>query len=83
MARTGSVTTGELGRLGYAYEAIRLAGFLAGGFVLWKILRNRPFCQDCQRYYSREPLLRNGSIHELQRFLDTCGLQFPNIIEHY
>ncbi len=83
IGRTGSITTGELGQLGYVYEVIRLAGFLAGGFALWTILRNKPFCPDCQRYYLKEPLLKRASIHELQRFLDTCGLTFPNVVEAY
>ena len=70
IGRTGAITTGELGQLGYVYEAIRLAGFLAGGFGLWIILRNKPFCPDCQRYCLKKPLLERASVHELQRFLE-------------
>lgn len=39
-----------LGTWGYAFRALEVAGFMAGGLVGPLLLRWLPFCEDCQQY---------------------------------
>ncbi len=46
----GMMNVGEVGSLGYGLAALDLLGFLAGGVVLYLILRRRATCKTCPRY---------------------------------
>lgn len=50
-AKLGS--TGELGVLGYGYALLQIAGFAVGGFCVYAWLQAQPFCQRCERYFTR------------------------------
>jgi hypothetical protein len=75
--------TENLGSAGYIYEGIRFLGFLAGGFVCWKILSNHPYCEECNKYYKKKKLLSNVDLEKFNEFVTTCGLTFPGIIEKF
>jgi hypothetical protein len=75
--------TGELGGLGYVYEAIRFFGFLAGAFFTWRALQDRPYCADCRKYYKKQVILDKVSLESMNNFLAACGLVFPDIAERY
>ncbi|MGR3279884.1 hypothetical protein ACSYAD_33050, partial [Acaryochloris marina NIES-2412] len=48
------VSTGELGSIfGYIYAFIQLIGFSIGGFAVFSILLDSPFCEKCEKYLQK------------------------------
>lgn len=46
--------TGELGATwGYAYAALQLVGFAAGGLVVFTFLSDNPYCDKCSKYLKK------------------------------
>jgi len=72
-----------LGTMGYWLEFDRIIGFLVGSFALFLFLSDRPYCVDCNRYYKKRTLLRTSKSHQVDEFLNTCGLTFPAVIDKY
>jgi hypothetical protein len=70
----GSVigSTRELGTWGYAYALLQIFGFAAGGFIVYILLLEHPFCAHCERYLKR--------VDKVQRFCESTDL-LNNYIE--
>ena len=50
----GRVSTGGLGSFwGYAYACLQLLGFSFGGFVIFAMLLDNPYCDKCSRYLKK------------------------------
>ncbi len=50
----GKVSTGELGSMwGYIYAVIQLIGFSLGGFAVFAILLDSPYCEKCSKYLNK------------------------------
>jgi len=47
----GSSSSGPIGQLGYWVALLQFVGFLLGGVVCFIILRQKPVCDTCQKYY--------------------------------
>jgi hypothetical protein len=47
----GSSSSGPIGQLGYWVALLQFVGFLLGGVVCFIILRQKPVCDACQKYY--------------------------------
>ena len=47
----GSSSSGPIGQLGYWIAGLQFVGFLLGGVVSFLILRQKPVCAACQKYY--------------------------------
>jgi hypothetical protein len=47
----GSSSSGPVGELGYWIALLQFVGFLLGGVVCFLILRQKPVCAACQKYY--------------------------------
>lgn len=45
-----AASTGELGSLGYVVAFLQVAGFAAGGFVVYAYLASKPYCERCSCY---------------------------------
>jgi hypothetical protein len=50
-ARAG---TGEVGSWGYAIAFLQFLGFTVGGLAISNMLREKPYCTDCSKYYSEK-----------------------------
>jgi hypothetical protein len=75
---TGSsnrTTTPELGLLGYAHELLQIAGFLAGGFVVWAKLRSEEACESCSRYAHTLKLLQRATTAVFDEVLRRAEVQ--------
>jgi len=65
-------STGELGTWGYAYALLQILGFAVGGFCVYILLLEHPFCAHCERYLKR--------VGKVQRFCESNDL-LNNYIE--
>ena len=74
-------TTGELGRLGYAREALQVVGFMAGGFVSYQSLSEVDACASCRRYAKESRLLENVSSEVYDGVLATSAVTLPGLVE--
>lgn len=55
--RSGHVKVGtpiELHSFGYVYALLQVIGFALGGFVLYRYLSTRLYCEQCLRYFSNK-----------------------------
>lgn len=72
-------TTRELGVLGYAHELVQIAGFLAGGFIMWTALKRREACTPCSRYAHTLPLLQRVPSATFDDVLRRAGVQLDGL----
>ena len=72
-------TTPELGVLGYAHELVQIAGFLAGGFIMWAGLKRREACTPCSRYAHTLPLLQRVPSATFDEVLRRAGVQLDGL----
>jgi hypothetical protein len=80
----GGGTTGELGALGYGYEALRVVGFLLGGFVVYLYLKDKPYCDTCKRYFGKRRLLLETPVPaEVDSFAQTLWFDVSDLAEQY
>jgi hypothetical protein len=79
IGRTRSATTGELGSLGYAREALQLLGFIVGGFAIYAFLQNVEACQACRRYARTDKLLSSVNGERFNQVLEQANVGFPDI----
>jgi hypothetical protein len=42
----------ELGKLGWGVAALQVAGFCAGGFIVYRLLVAVPYCNRCSKYFN-------------------------------
>ena len=75
-------TTSDLGMLGYAHELVQLAGFLLGGFVMWRALSSHEACAPCSRYASSTTLLQRASSAVFDDILARAGIVLPSLAHH-
>jgi hypothetical protein len=47
----GATTTFEAGEMGYGIALLQFCGFLVGGFSAFAILKNKPVCSTCNKYF--------------------------------
>ena len=76
---TNPTTTSELGLLGYAHEALQIAGFLAGGFMIWIFLKRQEACTTCSRYAHTEILLNRAASATFDQVLQRAGVQLHGL----
>lgn len=80
----GGTITGELGGLGYLYEALRIVGFLFGGFVVYFYLKDKPYCDECNRYFGpRRLLLETRDPAEVDSFAQRLSFDISNLATQY
>lgn len=72
-------TTPELGLLGYAHELLQVAGFLAGGFIMWTALKRHEACTPCSRYARTFPLLQRVSSATFDEVLRRANVQLDGL----
>ena len=72
-------TTPELGLLGYAHELLQVAGFLAGGFIMWTALKRHEACTACSRYARTLPLLQRVSSATFDEVLRRANVQLDGL----
>ena len=70
-------TTPELGLLGYAHELLQIAGFMLGGFIMWRALRSREACTPCSRYAHTTKLLERVTSAAFDDILGRAGIMIP------
>jgi hypothetical protein len=76
---TNPTTTPELGLLGYAHELIQIAGFLAGGLMMWTILKRQEACTSCSRYAHTQALLQRVASATFDEVLQRAGVQLHGL----
>jgi hypothetical protein len=74
-------TTGELGRLGYAREALQVVGFMAGGLVSYQSLSEVDACGSCKRYAKEQRHLENVSAEVYDGVLASSAVTLPGLVE--
>jgi hypothetical protein len=74
-----AATTGELGMLGYAREALQVFGFMAGGFVTYLHLSEVEACESCRRYAKTKAVLNGVAPEEFDRALAEAAIFLPNV----
>jgi hypothetical protein len=65
----GRADTGEVGQFGYWLAGIQFLGFLCGGVAIYFTLLNKPFCNNCRKYY--RPLAKRTKYFKNQEELLT------------
>ena len=78
-ASTKPTTTPELGLLGYAHELLQIAGFLAGGFIMWTALKRQEACTACSRYAHTLALLQRVSSATFDEVLRRANVQLDGL----
>lgn len=78
---TNPTTTPELGLLGYVHELVQVAGFLAGGFIMWSALKRREACTPCSRYADTLTLLQRVPSGVFDNVLQRAGVQLDGVAE--
>lgn len=76
-----AVTTGELGNLGYAREALQVLGFMLGGFATYAYLASSEVCEICRRYTKVQLLLNAGTAESFDAVLQGAGLSLPGVVD--
>jgi hypothetical protein len=76
---TNTTTTPELGLLGYAHELLQIAGFLAGGFMIWIFLKRQEACSACSRYAHTHTLLQRVASATFDEVLRRAGVQLHGL----
>jgi len=72
-------STGELGMLGYAREALQLVGFMVGGFASYAYLTDVEACESCKRYAKTETILNCVSPERFDDALEEADISLPNL----
>ena len=80
-AGSRQTTTPELGLLGYAHELIQVAGFLAGGFIMWTMLKRQEACTACSRYAYTLALLKHVPSATFDTVLRRANVQLDGLAE--
>lgn len=78
---TNPSTTPELGLLGYAHELLQVAGFLFGGFAVWKRLKTHEACEPCSRYAPSLKLLQRAPSAVFDEVLQRAGVALPSLAQ--
>ena len=78
---TTGVGTGELGVLGYAREALQVAGFVGGGLAVYGWLVSKEACGTCRRYAKVTPVLRGVSPAQFDEAMHYIDAALPGIVE--
>jgi len=78
---TNPTTTPELGLLGYAHELVQIAGFLAGGLMIWTFLKRREACTPCSRYAHTAPLLERVPSMTFDQILQRANVQLDGLAQ--
>ena len=47
-------STGEVGSWGYGIAFLQFLGFTIAGVAISAILKEKPFCKECSKYYSKK-----------------------------
>lgn len=76
---TNPTTTPELGLLGYAHELVQIAGFLAGGLMMWTFLKRLEACTACSRYAHTLPLLQRAPSAIFDEVLRRANVQLDGL----
>lgn len=74
-------TTPELGLLGYAHELLQIAGFAAGGLIMWKALKRQEACTPCSRYAHTLSLLQRAPSAMFDEVLQRANVQLDGLAE--
>lgn len=48
------INTGEVGSWGYVIAFIQFLGFTSAGIAVSQMLKEKPYCKDCSKYYSEK-----------------------------
>jgi hypothetical protein len=80
-ANPSGVTTGELGSLGYAREALQALGFMAGGFATYAYLASSEVCDTCRRYTKVDLVLNAGAPESFDAILQGAGMTLPSVAD--
>ena len=78
---TNPTTTPELGLLGYAHELVQIAGFLAGGLMIWAFLKRREACAACSRYADTSALLERVPSAAFDQILQRANVQLDGLAQ--
>ena len=78
---TNTTTTPELGLLGYAHELVQIAGFVAGGFIMWTALKRQEACTPCSRYAHALPLLQRAPSAMFDDVLRRANVQLDGLAQ--
>jgi hypothetical protein len=76
-----ALTTGQLGAWGYVREALQVLGFMAGGFYVYKLLKDVEACETCQRYAQTKTVLASASADVFDDTLEQAGITLPNFAD--
>jgi hypothetical protein len=79
--RANLFTTGELGDLGYAREAMQLLGFVGGGGAVHLFLRNVEACKPCKRYAKSRTLLKAVSPAAFSEAMQEVDIGLPDLVD--
>jgi len=74
-------TTPELGLLGYAHELLQIAGFMAGGLMMWVFLKRLEACTACSRYAYTLPLLQRVPSATFDELLRRANVQLEGLAQ--
>jgi len=74
-------TTGELGSLGYAREALQALGFMVGGFATYMHLASSEVCDTCRRYTKVDVLLDSGAPEFFDAIFQAAGMTLPGVAD--
>ena len=78
---THPTTTPELGLLGYAHELVQVAGFLAGGFMMWTALKRQEACTACSRYAHSLSLLQRAPSATFDEVLRRANVELDGLAQ--
>lgn len=78
---THPTTTPELGLLGYGHELVQIAGFVAGGFIMWTALKRREACTACSRYAHTLSLLQRSPSATFDDVLRRANIQLDGLAQ--
>lgn len=69
----------DVGTFGYILEALRCAGFLAGGTLIYVKLTDAPACLQCRRYFGIKRLAKALTADDLVAGFNNAKLTLPDI----
>jgi hypothetical protein len=78
---SSGTTTPELGLLGYVHELVQIAGFVAGGLMMWIALKRQEACTPCSRYAHTLPLLQRVPSTTFDEVLQRANVQLEGVAE--
>tara|TARA_B110000211_G_C13968582_1_gene503901 strand:- start:150 stop:989 length:840 start_codon:yes stop_codon:yes gene_type:complete len=76
-------STGEIGSWGYAIAFLQFLGFTLAGLAISQMLKEKPYCKDCSKYYSKKyekNVFSSEGEKFLKNYLELATLMEQNLL---